>query len=347
MLLRPGERPHANEIKKSDFNIYAISHYFSHHTTDRYSFEMEEDSTRCEFMAADEKLRMITTNGTVSREQQEQIINGVISNAISSETDLVEDMNEIKSDGPLGLSLNDMKKTAYFSEAQFRILDAESSYRYLATTGVANCLAVFASTPTGPSFGAHLNLVSMYYSLEEVKVHGGGVFQNMVDALKKVFSDVENSQVTISVVGGWLQADLGTKRKQAYERTQEHMWSFSSVVLGCLETALPGATIDTSRMNQFDGVSWEKRTQKTKLKCIIDGQAYRFVVLDTHTGTLYVQRTNLGDFCLGKGGGVMFPDSVMVSSLTDLAEMHARVANFKYTCDTGDTHESVLKGVFG
>jgi hypothetical protein len=38
---------------------------------------------------------------------------------------------------------------------------------------------------------------------------------------------------------------------------------------------------------------------------------------------------------------------VMVSSLTDLAEMHARVANFKYTCDKGDTHESVLKGVFG
>jgi hypothetical protein len=304
---------------------------------------MEEATQRQEFLKADEKLRIITTGGLVSYEEQEDVIRNVVVDAIADPIVFQGPTSEIAPDGPLGVDLHDLNKTAYFSEAQFRILDIGSPYRYLATTGVANCLSVFASTPTGKSFGAHLNLVSMYYSLEEVKSNGGGVFQNMVDALQKAFWAVDTSEITISIVGGWLNADLGTKRKQIYHRTQEHMWSFSSVVLECLQQALPGAIFDTSRLNSFQGVSWEDRTQKTKLKCIVDGDAYRFVVLDTLTGVVHVQRTNLGDFCLGKGGGVMFPAWVLISSLSDLAAMHARVAKFRETIDTCENHESVLQ----
>jgi hypothetical protein len=313
------------------------------------SYQMEVKTLNDEFIKADEKMRMITCGGSVSREDQEEIIGEVITNKLTDKTDADIEESEIRADGPLGIALNDMETTAYFSEAQFRVLQVESQYRYLATTGAANCLTVFAHTPTGSSFGAHLNLVSMFYSLEEAKVYGGGVFQNMVDAMKKAFGCVNNEDISIFIVGGWMKADFGTKRKQAYQRTQERMWSFSGVVLDCLKTSLPGASIDTSNMNLFNGVSWEDRTQKTKLKCIIDGHAFRFVVLDTRTGMVYIQKTNLGDFCFGKGSGVMFPESVMVSSLIDLSEMHERVKKFKDTIYMIDTskHESVLKGVFG
>ena len=295
-----------------------------------------------DFLKVDEELRDITTGGTVSYHDQELIIGKIIENAIA---DPVCDpqIAGIAHDGPLGIDLHDEKKTAYFSEAQFRTLDVTSTYRYLATTGVANCLAVFASTPTGKSFGAHLNLVSLYYSIEEVKVHGGGVFQNMVDALKTSFQNVEPREISVQIVGGWIQADLGTKGKQKFERTQKQMWSFSGEVIECIKQALPGAKIDTSKMNIFQGVSWEKRTQQTKLKCIVKGDAYRIAVLDSHTGNVYVQRTNLGDFCTGKGCGVMFPEWVLISSLTDLAAMHMRVAKFKKTLAAGVGHESILQ----
>ena len=217
-----------------------------------------------------------------------------------------------------------------------------SNFQYIATTGVANCLAVFVSCPNGPSFGAHLNLVSMYYSLEEAKVKGGGVFQGMVDALHQGFLFVDHSEITVSFVGGWINADLGTKKKQNFQLKQGDMWSFSGIVVDCLKSAFPDAKMDTSKMNLFHGVSWENRSQKTKLKSIVDGDAYRFVVLDTHTGAVHVQRTNLGDFCLGKGTGVMFPNSVLISSLKDLTDMHSRVAEFHNTINNPEGHQSIL-----
>jgi len=314
-----------------------------------HSYQMEVETFNDEFIKADEKMRMITSGGCVSREDQEKIISDVITTKLTDKADSVKEAYEIPADGPLGIALNDMETTAYFSESQFRVLNHESQYRYLATTGVANCLTVLAHTPMGATFGAHLNLVSLFYSLEEAKVRGGGVFQNMVDTMKQAFDGVKNEDIKIFIVGGWMKADFGTKRKQAFQRTQDHMWSFSGVVLDCLETCLPGASIDTSNMNIFNGVSWEDRTQKTKLKCIIDGHAFRFVVIDTRTGVVYAQTTNLGDFCAGKGSGVMFPEIVMISSLNDLSEMHQRVKKFNDTIHMTDTskHESVLTGVFG
>ena len=295
-----------------------------------------------DFLKVDEELRRITTGGTVSYNDQELIINKIVECAIADP--VCDPQNEgIAHDGPLGIDLHDETKTAYFSEAQFRILDVTATHRYLATTGVANCLAVFVSSPTGRSFGAHLNLVSLYYSMEEAKAHGGGVFQNMVDALKNSFKNSEPCELSVHIVGGWIHADLGTKGKQKFERTQKQMWSFSGEVVECIKQALPGAKIDTSKMNIFQGVSWENRNQQTKLKCIVQGDAYRIAVLDSHTGKVYVQQTNLGDFCIGKGCGVMFPEWVLISSLTDLAAMHMRVAKFKKTLATRVGHESILQ----
>ena len=304
---------------------------------------MQEITDHKEFMELDEKLRNITTGGSVSHEEQQVIILDVVADAVEKNDDSSVEMAGIAPESCIGIALHDMQQTAYFSESQFRILEIGSSFRYMATTGVANCLTVFVSSPTGPSFGAHLNLVYMHYSLKEANVHGGGVFQNMVDALRKAFIDADHPDIKISFVGGWINADLGTKTKQNFQRKQEHMWSFSGVIVDCFKNALPNAEIDTSKMNLLHGVAWEERTQKTKLKSIIQGDAYRFVVLDTHTGVVHVQRTNIGDFCLGKGNGVMFPNNVLISSLTDLTDMHARVAKFDNTVNSIEGHESILK----
>jgi hypothetical protein len=305
---------------------------------------MEEDDLCQKFVTVDRKLRMITTGGKISHEDQALVIQDVITDALEDPTGLTQ-TSEIDPESSLGVALHDTGATAYFSESQFRIIEPSSTYRYIATTGVANCLAVFVSTPNGPSFGAHLNLVSMYYSLEEVKLHGGEVFQNMSTALKKAFDGVEASEITASVVGGWTQTDNGTKRKHNFERSQGRVWSFSSIVLDCLHNSLPGITVDTSKMNQFKGVSWEDRTQKTKLKCIVNGEAYRFVVLDRQTGIVRLQTTNLGDFLPDKGGGVMFPPRVLVSSLEDLAGMHSRVERFRRMAKRGGAPDSILQQV--
>ena len=296
-----------------------------------------------EFLRLDTKLRNITTDGSVSYEDQNMIIASVVADSVENCVHSSEENEEITPESRIGNALHDMHKTAYFSEAQFRFLEIGSTPQYLATTGVANCLAVFVSSPTGPSFGVHLNLVSMHYSLEEAKVKGGGVFQSMVDVLQRAFLCVDHSAITVSFVGGWINADLGTKMKQKYQRKQEHMWSFSGIIVDCFKNAFPKAKMDTSRMNLFHGVSWERRSPKTKLKSIIDGDAYRFVVLDTHTGAVHVQRTNLGDFCVGKGIGVMFPNSVLISSLKDLTDMHSRVAEFYNTINHVEGHQSILK----
>jgi hypothetical protein len=294
-------------------------------------------------MQLDKQLRNITTGASVSFEDQQIMISTVVAESVEKYDGSFMENVGITPESCIGIALHDVTQTAYFSEAQFRVLEVGSAFRYLATTGVANCLSVFVSSPTGPSFGVHLNLVCMHYSLKEANVHGGGVFQNMVDALRKAFIGTDHSEIKISFVGGWINADLGTKMKQIYQRKQEQMWSFSGVIVDCFKDTFPGAAIDTSKMNRLHGVSWEKRTQKSKLKSIIAGDAYRFVVLDTHTGVVHVQRTNIGDFCLGKGSGVMFPNNVLISSLTDLTDMHSRVAKFNDTVNSMDGHESILK----
>lgn len=67
--------------------------------------------------------------------------------------------------------------------------------------------------------------------------------------------------------------------------------------------ALPGASIDTSLLNRFDGIEREDLTPKNRLRCIREGQGFRVVALDSHTGKVETQTTDVAD-C---GGGFVSP----------------------------------------
>jgi len=63
------------------------------------------------------------------------------------------------------------------------------------------------------------------------------------------------------------------------------MWRFSAVVRRCVAGALPGASIDTSLLNRFDGYGPEgaKSTADSR------SQGFLVVALDSYTGKVVSQ----------------------------------------------------------
>jgi hypothetical protein len=291
----------------------------------------EEMRIECECKQMADKLRSIATGDKLSEASQEAIVQDVIANSHTTPQSCGVRTVGIKSDSLLGVALQDRDRTAYFSEAEFRVVKSNSDHRFLATSGILNCICVFVRSVDGTSFGAHLNLPSLYYSLEEIKFvrKDGVVFQNMCDKLQELFSGVDVSKISISLVGGWTNADFGSKLKQDYYKSQEKMWSFSDIIITRLQGALPGVAIDASRLNYFEGISWEDRNPYTKLKCIVAGEAYRVAVLDIDTGVVHVQVTDLSDLTGDTTDGVVVPSHALLSSMKGLTAMHYRIANFR------------------
>jgi hypothetical protein len=291
----------------------------------------EEIRMESEYNELAHELRSIASGGKLSEASQEAIIQDVIADSHANTPACSVGSVGIKSDSLLGVALHDRDRTAYFSEAEFRVVKSNSEFRFLATTGILNCITVFVWSVDGTSFGAHMNLPSRHYSLEEIKFirKDGIVFHNMCDKLQELFSGVDISKISISLIGGWANADLGSKLKQHYYKSQEKMWSFSDIIITCLQGALPGVAIDASRLNCFAGLSWEERTPYKKLKCVVAGEAYRVVVLDIDTGVVHVQVTDLSDLNGDTTDGVVIPSHALLSSIKGLTAMHYRIANFR------------------
>ena len=115
---------------------------------------------------------------------------------------------------------------------------------------------MFASGPDGRAFGAHINLISVSSSLHAIKVlgKGGTILENMSRGMKRAFRKADLSHVTISLVGGHKKMDLD-QVLQRYSPEEEAMWTFSGVVRRCVAEALPGATVDASLLNRFEGIA--------------------------------------------------------------------------------------------
>ncbi|KAJ1474631.1 hypothetical protein T484DRAFT_1970166 [Baffinella frigidus] len=222
--------------------------------------------------------------------------------------------------------------TAYFHEAQFRELHPGSKQRFLSTTNVMNGIAVLVSSSDGRAFGTHVNPDSLFSSLYENNVRGQKkgriILENMSRALRRVFRDVDPSRVTISLVGGWKKMDLHPELRETYFPEEEAMWSFSAVVRRCVAEALPGASIDESRLNHCEGVEWREYTAKNQLRCTLQGQTFRVVALDSHTGEVETQTTDVTDCVPGSlagSPGVRVPVSVTQGMTRHVTEMLGRV----------------------
>ena len=204
----------------------------------------------------------------------------------------------IPEDSLVGLALDDPDLTAWVGESQFRFIQPGAQV-LVATPSVYNCITVFASCPGGPTFGAHIGPAAFEYGVAEHtirrRISGGGspIFKGMSDALKKGYKDVRNSDITISLVGGWALTDPLTQDVKFYKKQKIH--TFSAVVLKCLRDCLPGARIDVSRLNRFNGVSWKDRTVHTKLLATARGETYRLAAIETESGKIWLQTTDITD----------------------------------------------------
>jgi hypothetical protein len=259
------------------------------------------------------------------------IVRQVIDDVQSNPVDTSATASVIPYESSLAKVIGDVNMTAYVPESQFRVLHACDTQYLLATTGILNCIAVFASLPGGSALCAHISPSSLEYSLDEIKFlrRGGLLFENMVDCLKRTFAGVNNADITINIVGGWRLADTYPKLEEIYYRKHPDKWTFSSVVLGCMKDALPGAKIDVSQLNRFDGVSWVDRTVFSKMKRVAIGEAFRIVVLNTRTGMIDVQTTDITDLTGEQSVGVSIPECILNESVGHLSEMNRRIDKFR------------------
>jgi len=164
----------------------------------------------------------------------------------------------------------------------------------------------------------------------------GVVFGNMLVRMKEVFSDTKNSDLRISLVGGWRLADLHPTLREKYYPTEKSLWKFSAVVRKFAIDAFPGASLDTSELNRFDGVSWEDRTAYAKMKRVAVGEAFRIAVLDTSDGKISVQTTDLCDLTDNRSAGASIPSRIVLECEQHLLDMQQRAYKFKGTWSDGD-----------
>jgi hypothetical protein len=241
----------------------------------------------------------------------------VVADVLSHPCDLGAPRLVIRGDSFLGLSIQDRTKTAYVFENQYRVLPSGTPYNFMVTTCLLNCIAVIANVPGGVSLLAHISIASVYSSIDEAAFmrRGAGPIQNLIDSFRRVFEDVDPATVTVSLVGGWGLSDFGTKLKTEYYPYEPSLWTFSGVLIYSIQKALPGIRLDVSRLNMFDGVSLSNRTIYAKLRAVATGQAFRFVILNTISGDIDTQTTDLDDITGDITTSVRMPASVINDTL--------------------------------
>ena len=149
----------------------------------------------------------------------------------------------IDADSPLGVALGDTRTAAWFFEGQTSELRPGSKQRFLATLGVSSCITVFATSPDGQAFGAHVSSASLaiWYAGIQSRWKGGAFMEDFWRAMQDVFRGVDPSLVTINLVGGYTRMDLelSSGLKKIYP-DEPSMWCFSGVMQRAVSEALPG-----------------------------------------------------------------------------------------------------------
>jgi hypothetical protein len=258
----------------------------------------------------------------------------------------------------VGMALQDLKLTAYVPEGQYRVVQP-NAHRFVATFGICNCIAVFATCPGHTGFLAHINPASFESGLKELEYRtmtGGGrfvsIFKTMSDTLTNAFKNVKNSEITVSLVGGWKLTDkpdnLDIKK---YYKKDKKVRTFSAVVLKCVKDALPGAKFDESYLNSFNGVSWRDATKYSRMLKMSQGESYIVAVLDTQTGEIHLQTSSIADWIDdGSDDGFDLPEDVQNDAYMHFVETSRRIRDqnrsiFNNRMPTPVLHEYVDRGV--
>jgi len=283
-------------------------------------------------------------------EEEEETVEDVIRKAVrlAELTDMRPDVQPslIATPGETMWALQDAERTAWVFEAEFRSLGASSREEYLATVGVMNCVAVVAShVPSGTCFLAHVNPPAVLTHVDE-RVRNPQTSQRMLggmcDALRFLFAGRAMSDVRVSLVGGWTEADLLPMLQRLHPAHAAFRWNFSSVVHEAVQAALPDAFIDCVHLNRFAGVSWCSRTRSNKLEAIIRGHAFRVVVVCRKTGQIELQTTDISDLKEGGCRGCPVPAHALVEGAQRLCHANERLRAFSVALDAGAPTQPVM-----
>jgi hypothetical protein len=277
------------------------------------------------------------------------VISEVVARVSSGKSHTNATASIIEEGSMMGTMLQNLDVTKYVHEAEFRFLHPGGVAQYLATTSILNCIAIFVHSSDGIVFCAHLCPAVMITAVFETECirRDGIVFPHMMKRLKHVFNHVKPSQLCISLVGGWSLADQYDKLKDFYPNDKE-MWTFSSIVHKFISDTVPGSFVDVSHLNRFEGLDWADRTTVQKMERVALGEAFRIVAIDSTTGTVSVQTTDMCDLQCTQGVGVNVPSTVMVESIEHLEQMHQRYHSFNFGWDMGDpVPEPVLQEYIG
>ena len=254
----------------------------------------------------------------------------------------------IEAAGVMGMTLHDTEKTLYVYEAEFGFILPTSKFQVIATTCLINCVAIFVSSPGGTGFCAHISPSSMECSMQEAYEmrKDGLMFADMGLRLKKVFNSIKRSTIRISLVGGWRLADNFATDDATRSVRPGSVTSFSSAILEFINNIFPGVVVDTSRMNQFPGVSWTDRTPFSKLERVGRGQAFRIAAMDTASGTVFLQTTDISDLTTGdQVVGTRVPLSIAYEGTNRLEQMHLRTTFFTNWTNSNSVPQPAMKEV--
>ena len=184
--------------------------------------------------------------------------------------------------------------------------------RFLATLGVGSCITVFVRSPDGRAFGLHLNGAFVMLSVRErrdappdpfsgtpktgTSGQWGTGLEMYSGEMQELFRGVDPSQLRITLVGGWKKAD------------------FSGVVRKWVAEVLPGAAIDGSLLNRFEGFAWGQEDQ-----ALLQDQRFGVVALDSRTGKIVTHTKYAHDSVRHKCGPI--PQSVLDEAAANALEV--------------------------
>jgi hypothetical protein len=238
---------------------------------------------------------------------------------------------------PIEMALQESRLTKYVHESEFRFLETGSVARYLATTCVLNCVAMFVHARDGTTFCAHISPTVMDTALHEaIYIYGDRImFKRMARRLKKVFGHMKASDLTISLVGGWSLADRCPVR-MGHRIEYDGVWKFSSIIKTFVAQMFPGSRVDISQLNRFEGVGWDDRTSQHKMTRVALGEAFRIAVINRTTGKISLQTTDTCDLTGLQGEGASVPDRVKLEGVEHLSQMQERYRAFDFNWAAGD-----------
>lgn len=210
---------------------------------------------------------------------------------------------QIGSDQAADLASDETQYILPYEHACYNSPD-EGPSKFLATKGVFTCVALFAWSPSGKVFAAHITVVQLHYGCRHPTGRNSVLLPEITSALKWTFKNEANPRrdVAVHLVGGQAEQDMDAGLR-AHFPSEPRKHSISWHIIGAVQRA--GLTVSqesTRFLNVFPGIPFHplfEQEQRAK------EQSFSLVAIDRRTGrllvhTLFEQADSYRMACLGR-----------------------------------------------